>query len=355
MATLSDALHPPAMPLHDALAAGLDILSQNQTVTFRPYVRAVMPLDSYVFWINCQLLTPQQLAQHGLANANPVIIQGSLHYATQGSMVEDETIVVRSVDFTAESPIAAFGTLTRDVMYVAEWTTALGTFHFTFSRRNAFYVQAGIHHYVGDAVYPAFVAMLIDDVSQFDQRQIVSNSLPLWLTAFQSVPFPSLVTTPLAVYPAFLVPENLTPAYGVIDIRTDRTLQASPNRDSSSSHFQLCVDHVRLVMYGLYNDDVMNLMDYIIDYSVNTGQFGFMSSGPIRDEPRTQVELAALAMKKSWELDVSYYQSSMRDIARQYISSSIPAFSPQDIALVPVPPLIVPGYDSLPTGYGTLR
>ena len=44
--------------------------------------------------------------------------------------------------------------------------------------------------------------------------------MPIWLAMLsQTVPFPSPITVPgLTLYPAFLVPDNLVPPYGVVDI-----------------------------------------------------------------------------------------------------------------------------------------
>ena len=43
----------------------------------------------------------------------------------------------------------------------------------------------------------------------------------------------------------------------------------------------------------------------------------------MRDEKRGQMELQAIAMKKTIEIDVSYYQARINDIARQLIESCI--------------------------------
>src|SRR6266550_1120324 len=216
MTTVQESL--PTRPIHDALVAGVDTLGQNETVSFVPYIRTILPLDGFAFWLNANLLSAEKLAQHGLSSADPVVVDGSLHYASVGSQVADETLVVRSVDFTAETQITAFAEIAPDVLYVGEWTTPLGKFNFTFGQRSSFYYQANLYHYVGDAIYPAFEAQLIDDLSTFDQSQVVSNSLPIWLAMFVHIPFVSLVTISVPVYPAFLVPTNLLPAYVAVEI-----------------------------------------------------------------------------------------------------------------------------------------
>jgi hypothetical protein len=333
-------------PIHDALAQSVDVLSSSQTVEFVPYVRQILPVDGYLFWVNASLLTPQQLAQAGLQSPLPVIVSGSLHYGSRGVQVDDETIVVRRVDFAAPAPIAAFAEVAPSVLYVASWTTAMGPFKFTFGARGTFYEQAGLSHYEGDAIYPAFEAQLIDDISTFDQRQVVSNSLPLWLAMARTIPVFQLVQPGLTLYPAFLVPDNLLPAYGVVDIQSTRALQAIAYRDRLNSRWQLVADRVRLTTYGLRNDDVMNLLDYSIDYCTNIGTFGLMSTPIVRDERRTQVELAAVAQKKTIEYEVSYHQHSARVLARQVIQGISVSVYPQDYAVSYPPPTQPPFYIS---------
>lgn len=348
MTSVADAFAADAAsPIHDALAAGVDVLSGDQEICFTPYVRVVLPVDGYVFWLNAALATPHQLANAGLQSPSPISVRGSLHYASQGSMDYDENIVIRRVDLTAESAIDAFAEVAPNVLYLGTWATPWGSFRFSFSSRASYYRQADLHHYVGDAVYPAFEAQLIDSPADFDQRQVVSNSLPIWLAMMASPPYPSLITFSLDLYPAFLVPDNLVPAYGVIDIQTNgtRALQAVPSRSLTGSSSQLAADRVLLTLYGLRNEDVWDLRDYIFDYCRITDLFGLMSAPIIRDAKRTQLELTALAMKKEIEIEVSYYQGRVRNLARQLIESVAPPLvTPSDQPpFVPLPsPVIVP-------------
>jgi hypothetical protein len=160
----------------------------------------------------------------------------------------------------------------------------------------------------------------------------------------QAVPYPSLITISLPLYPSFLVPDNLPAPYGVIDIPPSSTvsLQSIPWRDYRSTHWQLVSERVKLIFYGLRNDDVMDFFDYAVDYSTITGNFGLTNMPVVRDEKRTQTELAALAQKKSIEFEITYNQYRARNVARQVIQSAIPAFYPQDIPVLPVVRPIVP-------------
>lgn len=345
MTTLAEQLGQADTQIHDALALGVETLGQSQQVSFVPYVRTVLPLDGYVFWLRASLLTPAQQAAHGLSSADPIAVDNcSLHYASIGHMVEDETIAVRRVDLTSPTQITAFAEIAPDVLWVASWTTPLGTFRFTFGQRSTFYQQASIWHYVGDAVYPVFETQLIDDVSAFDQRQVVSNSLPLWLAMVLGVPFPSPITTSLTLYPSYLVPDNLTPPYGVVHVYPETTTAytAAPVWDATWGRSQLCRERVRLTLYGLRNDDVMNFVDYALQYSILTSAFGVLNMPVVRDDHRTQVELTALAMRKTVDFEVSYLQSSARDLARQVIKTVVASWVvSEDPPIIPVPPPIV--------------
>lgn len=336
MSTLFESLEDPlSTPIHDALAVGVDVLGQSQTVAFTPYVRSVLPIDGFVFWVNANLLTPAQLSAVGLASAAAVVVDGSLHYESIGRQEVDEFIVVRKVNFTALEQVTAFAAIAPKVLYVGEWQTGLGAFKFAFSSRSAYYLAANVHHYVGDAIYPVFERQLIDSVDDFDDRQVVSNSLPLWLAMVSQFPFPSPLAMSLELFPAMLVPDNMTTPYGVVDIRDTRTMQAAPWRNRNDDHYQLCNDRVELTLYGLRNDAVLRLVDFIGDYSLQADTFGLVSplNGP-RDVRRNQVEMGVLSQKKVMELEVSYNQVSVRRTARQLISTVVtPTIYPADVAL----------------------
>ena len=79
-------------------------------------------------------------------------------------------------------------------------------------------------------------------------------------------------------------------------------------------------------MYGLGNNQAMDFQDYVFQYSLNTDVIGVMNMPVIRDEKRTQSELSVIAMKKSIEIEVSYYQARVNTIARQFIKSAIPTY-----------------------------
>jgi hypothetical protein len=353
VASILDTIPPPGAPpntqIHDALAAGTAVLSGQQRVWFTPYIRIILPLDKFVFFINANLLTPAQLSQHGLASAAPVAVDCSMHYASTGSQVEDETIVVRRVEFTSPTEIPAFAAMAPTVLYVATWDVASpgGSFRFTFSRRNSFYFEAKLYHFLGDAIYPAFETQLIDDVSQFDTSSVVvSNSLPIWLSLPLAVPWPSPLPAPsFQLYPSFLVPDNLVPPYGVVRIRPEdtRALASAPWIGPSGTRSQLCADRVRVTLYGLRNDAASDFFDYVMQYLEVAGTMGLMNVPVLRDDQRTQVELTALAQRKTIDYEVDYYQHRVRDVVRQVISTVISCFSVSaGPPIIPISPPIVP-------------
>lgn len=315
--------------LRATLDLGIDTLSVNQEITFTKYIKLVLPLDGYVFWVRADLVSQGALynvAEYNRNNYNQaapvtaaptVKVKGSLHYATDQVQREDETFGLNRVLFTAESEIQDFNQVSPHVMF-------LGTFQgirFAFTARRQFYQQADIFHYEGDAVYPAMETQIVDSLAGFDTSNvIVSNSLPAWLGLNKFMP----------MYPSYLLPENIEPLYASVHIQPESTnaIQAVPRIDSAtSSHYQLVTDHVKITMYGLRNFNALDWVDYVLQYMTNYDVMGLMNMPVIRDEKRLQSELNVIAMKKSIEFDVSYYQTRVNDVAKQLILSATMSIS----------------------------
>jgi len=80
----------------------------------------------------------------------------------------------------------------------------------------------------------------------------------------------------------------------------------------------------------------LDFYDLVVRYSFDQDEIGIMSSGVVRDEKRTQPELGILAMKKTIEYRVSYYQSRANSVANQLIEKArINAFTFNDYILPP--------------------
>src|SRR5487761_2707461 len=193
------------------LQAGTNTLSLNQTITFTQYIKLVLPLDGFVYWVKADLLSQAAIlnafggnqvaanqSRHILVPAKAITAQGSIHYSTELKQEEDRTATVNYMIFTAEQPINDLNSISPDVLYIAEFQGE----KFAFSRRDRFYQQAGLYHYRGDALYSVMDGQIIDSMAGFDVTDvIVSNSLPIWLTLNKFMP----------MYPSFLVDQNLAP------------------------------------------------------------------------------------------------------------------------------------------------
>lgn len=294
--------------LANSLAAGVDTLSLSQTVTFTRYTQQVLPPDAYVFWVNTGATTT---------------VKGSLHYSTDQQQNEDETININRVVFTALSQIDEF----NDIAPTDLWIGTFQGIQFSFNARGLFYEQAGLYHYLGNAVYPALASQLVNSAADLPTGPIVSNSLPIWLSQNSMAP----------VYSSYLVPANIVPPYVTAHIDPDLTEVPSfpiygwpgttePGSDPAPLHdlpsSQLALDRVRLTLYGFTNQQAIQYLVSLIEYSVDSDAFGFRNSPAIKDQKRTQSELNVIAMKKTIDIEAWYFQSTADAIARRQILSA---------------------------------
>ena len=312
MGLISEASEAPG-PLAAALEAGVNTLSGNQSITFRQYARTVLADDGFVFWV---------------ATGQKADFKGSLHYITDRHQDEDQTLAANRFIFSALEEVTAFNTVSPSTMWIGSWAADGATVQIAFADRGSFYQQADLWHYSGYAVYPALASQLVNSAADLPVGPIVSNSLPIWLTQNSVAP----------VYPSFLVPDNIQPPYITAHIEPGETealgafpmLQLPgvlvPSSDPSPFYnfpsSQLMRDRVRLTLYGLNNAQAIRYLCELIDYSLATDAFGFCNSPAIRDEKRTQPEIAAIAMKKTIEIHASYYQGTADALARRYILSA---------------------------------
>ncbi len=310
--------------------AALRTISLDQAIQFTQYVRYVLPLDGYVFWLKTETTS----------------IFGSLHVTINKRQNEDETIAVNRVMFSTAEKVQQFNDIASNKIWVGQYAQQ----RFAFTSSDNFFKAAGIFHYLGEAVYPALASQLVDNGSQLPTSAlIVSNSLPLWLSLSTYTPVWLQPPNPgVTLFPSFAVPDNLQPPYGVvhIDPGATRALQATPRLGPTrtvgnpglgtvdgttpdSSHWQLTSDHVRVTLYGTTNQVALDFLDLVNQYSIDQDAMGIMSATPMRDEKRTQAELGILAMKKTAEFDVSYYQSRVNTAARQLLEKAAVTVIPQ--------------------------
>jgi hypothetical protein len=317
-----------AGPLGSVLADGVDQISQSQSITFSAYTRSVLPADGFIFWI--------------LNAQNSFTAEGSFHYATRTEQREDATITVNSVVFTALEEVNQLNTVDAQNIYI-------GTFQgqqFAFSLRKSYYVQSGLHHYAGDAVYPEMQTQLIDTIGELRALEpVVSNSLPIWLALNRYI----------TLYPSFLLPANIVPPFGSVHVAETTAMQQVAERapvfkytpyvygnyfscgyilDSlnqpleidHTEHYQLTRDKVRITLWGLRNADALGFLDYIIEYMTNHNTMGLLNTPIVVDEKRLQSELNIIGQKKTIEFEVSYHQQAAYQCAAQLIQSAAVTF-----------------------------
>src|SRR5579859_1342636 len=173
------------------LAAGINAVSYDQTLIFNKYVRLILPLDGFVFWVRADLVSASAIMNASALNvptlnqpeietsgATTYQVQGSFHYATERRQEEAETYSVNRGIFSALAPVAFLNAISPGI----KWITEFEGQKYSFSSRGSFYRQASVYHYVGDAVYADMETQLVDSVAAFDSKNlVVSNSLPAWL------------------------------------------------------------------------------------------------------------------------------------------------------------------------------
>lgn len=317
-----------------------DVTNPEVGVKFTKYVKLVLPLDGYVFWVKADLLSASALFNAATFNsialnqplevvtpAATVDVKGSLHYATDVGQGEDASFSTNRVIFTAERPVVDFNQIGPNVLFIGEWEGL----KFAFSNRANWYQQAGIHHYSGDAVYPTLATQLIDKVEAFPKGGlIVSNSLPIWLSMsnLAAAPYEFFGNENLFMYPSFLAESNIVPPFAAVHIPPESTeaIAMSPTLGRRLEHSQLVRDSVKVTLWGLDNAAAMTFVDFVDQFTLNTGLMGVMNCPAVRDEKDLQIELGAIAKKKVIEYEVNYYQSAVRDVARQLILRAVPTY-----------------------------
>jgi hypothetical protein len=281
-------------PIKQVIEEGLEVLSGGQEIVFQKYTRAVLPLDGYVFFVR-DTATPS------------MSVAGSLHYDTDQQQRADETIGINKVVFTTQNEVQDFNTISVNSV----WIGAIDGIRFAFTARGRKYQQAGTYHYRGDAIYPAMYTQIIDNPGTPVSlgNLIATNSMPIWLALNQY----------MTLYPAFLVQSNIHPPYASVEISDTKPLQSAPMIDSLSGSHQLMTEKVKIVMNGLRNNDAIDFLNYVFQYTLDTESFGIQNMPGIVDEKRGQSELGILAQKKTIEFEVNYYQTRVQAVARQLI------------------------------------
>jgi hypothetical protein len=323
-------------PLGSDLFEGVKAISLNQVVEFIRYVRVVLPIDGWVFWVRADLAAQAIFQTSGALTAQQVdrdesrkltfTAKASLHYSAEVRQEEGENYAADRVVLTSSSEL-------NDLNDIAPGTMWIGMFEglrFAFSNLGMRYQQANLWHYSGFAVYPDMEPMVIDSITQFATAQVVNNSLPAWLALASYKPVYAFWSPPPILFPSFLQPLNEPPPFGSVHIvpETTKGLASAPTIDpKTSTHTQLCSETVRITLWGLRNDQALDFVDMVTQYSMDRGVIGLMNIPVPRDEKRTQSELGTLAIKKVIDFEVTYLQHRVNDIAQQIIRKAIPNFN----------------------------
>jgi hypothetical protein len=321
MSTLAENLTAKT-ELGAGLQQGIDTSSGFQELTFILYVKFILPIDGSVFWVNGALYSDTALmnaAVQGLAKYNTLgntiparvfSAKGGLHIVQDLHQQEDSYIVYNHMMFSTPQPINSLNALTPNLIYVANNNAT----QFAFSQRDAYYKNADMYHYRGDALYSINDTQLIDSLASFDQvTPVVSNSLPIWLTLNQYFP----------MYPSYLTGLNNVPPYGVVHIEaSDTQAYQFPLSDINSNPWQLTKDKVKITIFGKRNQDALNFINYVFQYSLNTDNIGLTNLPTIQDEKMGQVEFGFISQKKTITFEVSYYQTTANNIARELIKEA---------------------------------
>lgn len=296
-----------ATALNAVLTAGLDQVSNFQQVTFTQYVRKVLPLDGFVFWVNSALINSD-----GVATTKTV--DGYMHLST--STIQDETELYdrNSVIFTAQEPIDDF----NEVGAATLWIGTMYGVRFAFSERTGFNDPADLYHYWGHAIFPHMATQVIDSADDLDlTNQIVSSSLPVWLGLAEGAG--------LTLYPAMLSDQNIDPAYATVLCENAQSLAAGYYMDVNSNQYQLTKETVKLFFTGLRNNAILDFIRYVTEYTMGSkAELGVMNIPIVQDERVPQNELNTIAQRKIVVFEVNYYQQRTRDVALRLITKAIP-------------------------------
>ncbi|EBJ8356762.1 hypothetical protein D0W10_09840 [Salmonella enterica] len=308
MPSLNELQQTAKTELNATLTQGLDDLSRFQVVTFTKYIRKVLPLDGFVFWVKASVLSSAPDSEPDTVN-----VKGYLHLTTE-SIQDDEQLYDRNVvTFTAQADIDPFNDIGSDVLYIGEFFGI----QFSFSRRTGLNEAANLYHYSGEAIFPYMRSQIINSADDIDLADVVvSNSLPIWLSLSQFMP----------MYPAMLSVQNLVPPYATVKCGEPSPVAGAFCLDEKQNQYQLVSEDVTITVTGLRNAAVEDFLRYVQDYTLSDkAEMGVMNIPVIQDERITQNELNIIAMRKKVKFKVNYYQQRMRNVARRLITSAIPS------------------------------
>lgn len=293
--------------LNASLVQGQNDFS-HPAVTFTKYVRKVLPLDGFIFWVKASILSDDPDSE-----PDTKTVKGYLHLTTESIQDEEQLYDKNVVTFTAQSDIDPFNDIGAEVLYIGEFYGI----RFAFSRRSGLNEPANIYHYTGNAIYPHMLSQIVDSPDGIDLADVVvSNSLPIWLTLSDFMP----------MYPAMLSVQNLAPPYATVKCGEPVPVAGAFYLDDKQNQYQLVSEDVTITVTGLRNAAVEDFLLYVQQYTLSEqAEMGVMNIPVVQDERVTQNELNIIAMRKKVKFKVNYYQQRMRNVARSLITSAIPS------------------------------
>jgi len=299
MTNVTAAAAAESTPMKTVLTDGVSAISYDESISFTLYQRQILPLDGFVFWIRADLLDAPP-------SVTTMTIKGAIHRSVSNTQEEDQTQSLNHMVFTTDTRVDDFNSVSSNQM----WVCTIEGAPFSFSSMLDKFVSAGLYHYRGDSISPIVRAQMINSSGELSNSNLViSNSLPLFMQLTQYGP----------VYPAFLVDSNVAPPYVVVDVRTTEPIQSAPSIDPSN-RWQFVKDTVRVTLIGANNHVALQYRDYIVNAAMTYEHFGVSNIPAVRDIKMLQSEINALAMKKTIDFEVNYYQQTANDIALQLIT-----------------------------------
>lgn len=310
MPSLDELAETTGSQLSGVLQSAVETISSGQEISFRLYVRQVLPIDGFVYWVNAAIIAPQELARMNITAPLTATIKGSLHRQVVTEQSESLSRDVNNIIFTPIEKADDFNVEDPNAIYLGEYE---GT-QFAFSRMESRYTQSGIYHYRGMAILPTMRSQIIDSPDDISDEQIISNSTPIWLALKQFA----------TVYPSFLVPSNLRPPYIAADVRNTMPLAMASHYDAKSKQrYQFAQDSVRVTLYGFSNQMALDYVDFVVNKALEDEEFGITNMPIPVDVKSNQVEINALAKKKIVDFEVNYYQQTTREISQKLIKEAI--------------------------------
>jgi hypothetical protein len=274
-----------------------------KNITFTKYVRRVLPVDGWVFWVKSSLIEGE------VAPFSKVYLC-STHIQRNQTQEATKTNSISSIGLTVNKKIEDLHEVNQSVMWLGEYQGV----KFSFNAQANYYEEANIFHYAGDAVYIENTPNIIDDIEDLDldlENGIVTNCIPIFITLNQQV----------QIYPAFLAPTNLKPPYATIEVKDTRGIAAGQSYNPFEDSSLLSWDKVELTIYGLRKKQLSDFLKYLENQQLVTEAFGMYWLPSVQNENVPQSEINVLTNKKVLNFDVSYTFNAVRSQAEAFIRS----------------------------------